>query len=371
MLYLLHFLKDDLPLLNIFTYVTFRSFGAGVFAFFISALLGSRMIAFLERRNLRERIRPDGPDGHCVKTGTPTMGGAFIVLAVAASTVLWGNPTEPVVVFSVLFTVAFGCIGLVDDWMKLTRSRGMSARLKFLLQCAAGVLLVLVLVRIQGDGFTMSMRAGEAPAEYSFTSVALPFVKGAVFEFGWMYFALALLVMTGAPNAVNLTDGLDGLAAGSLVVAVGAYYILAFVAGNVNLANYLHVPYVRNAGEFAVFLAAVGGACLGFLWHNAHPARVFMGDAGSLALGSCVGLAALVTKQEVLLVLIGGIFVAEVVSVLMQVASFRFRGKRLFRMAPLHHHFEMAKWHESQIVIRFWIISFVLALMALATLKVR
>ncbi len=371
MLYFLHLLKDDLPLLNIFKYVTFRSFGAGVFAFFISVFLGGRVIALLSRGKFREKIRPDGPNGHCIKSGTPTMGGVFIVLAIAVSTILWGNLTEPIVIFSIFFAVVFGCIGLVDDWMKLTSSKGMRAPLKFLVQCAAGVLLVLVFIRLQEGGFTMSVRAGEAVREYSFTSVALPFVKSAVFEFGWMYFALALFVMIGTSNAVNLTDGLDGLAIGSIVVTVGTYYILAFVAGNVTLANYLHIPYVRSAGEFAVFLAAVGGACLGFLWHNAYPARVFMGDTGSLALGASIGLAALVTKQEFLLVLIGGLFVAEVVSVLIQVVFFRLKGKRFFRMAPLHHHFEESGWHESQIVIRFWIISFVLALMALATLKAR
>lgn len=371
MLYFLHLLKDDLPLLNVFKYVTLRSFGAGSFAFFISVFLGGRVIHFLERGKLREKIRPDGPEGHNVKSGTPTMGGVFIVLAVALSTVLWGNLTEPIVLFSIVFIVVFGFIGFVDDWMKLTRSAGMSARLKFLVQCAAGVFLVIFLVRLQDEGFTMSLRAGEVVREYSFTSVALPFLKSAVFESGWLYFGLALLVTIGTSNAVNLTDGLDGLAIGSIVITVGAYYILAFVSGNVNLADYLHIPHVRNAGEFAVFLAAVGGACLGFLWHNAYPARVFMGDTGSLALGAAIGLASLVTKQEILLVLIGGIFVAEVVSVLIQVAFFRFRGKRVFRMTPLHHHFEEAGLPESRIVIRFWIISFVLALLALATLKIR
>ncbi len=371
MLHLLHFLKDDFVLLNIFKYVTFRSFGAGIFAFFISVLLGGRVIALLERGRLRERIRSDGPGGHCVKSGTPTMGGVFIVMAVALSTVLWGNLTEPVVIFSVIFAVVFGCIGFADDWMKLTGSKGMSVGLKLLFQCAAAVLLVFVFIRLQEGGFTMSLRAGEAVSEYSFTSVALPFVKDAVFETGGWYFALALLVTIGTSNAVNLTDGLDGLAIGSIIITVGTYYVLAFVAGNVNLANYLHIPHVGSAGEFAVFLASVGGACLGFLWHNAYPARVFMGDTGSLALGASIGLAALVTKQELLLVVIGGIFVAEVFSVLMQVVFFRFRGKRFFKMAPLHHHFEMSGWHESQIVIRFWIVSFVLALLALATLKVR
>ncbi|QMU55643.1 MAG: phospho-N-acetylmuramoyl-pentapeptide-transferase [Candidatus Mycalebacterium zealandia] len=372
MLYLLHLLKEDLPVLNIFQYVTFRSFGAGVFAFFLSALMGGRVISLLERWKSREKIRPDGPEGHAVKSGTPTMGGLFIVLGIIISTLLWGNLNEPVVVFSIVFTAVFGFIGFVDDRMKLSRSRGMSAGLKFFIQCAAAVILVFIFLRIQEGGFTMYVRAGEEAIEYSFTSVAFPFFKEAVFEFGWVYFILALFVTIGTSNAVNLTDGLDGLAISSIIVTVGTYYILAFVAGNANLANYLHIPYVRNAGEFAVFLAAVGGACLGFLWHNAYPARVFMGDTGSLALGASIGLAALVTKQEVLLVIIGGIFVAETVSVLAQVLFFRSTGgRRLFKMAPLHHHFEKTGWHESQIVIRFWIVSFVLALMALATLKIR
>lgn len=372
MLYLLHLLKDDLPLLNVFKYITFRSFGSGVFAFFLSALMGGRVVSLLEREKIREKIRPDGPDGHTVKSGTPTMGGLFIVFGIVISTFLWGNFTEPIVIFSIVFTVVFGCIGFVDDRMKLNGSRGMNAGLKFLIQCAAAVILVFIFLGIQKGGFTMYVRMGEEAREYSFTSVAFPFLKEAVFEFGWLYFVLALFVTIGTSNAVNLTDGLDGLAIGSIIVTVGAYYILAFVAGNVNLANYLHIPHVSNAGEFAVFLAAVGGACLGFLWHNAYPARVFMGDTGSLALGASIGLAALVTKQEILLIVIGGIFVAETVSVLVQVLFFRYKsGRRLFKMAPLHHHFEKTGWHESQIVIRFWIVSFVLALMALATLKVR
>ncbi|MCY3972607.1 MAG: phospho-N-acetylmuramoyl-pentapeptide-transferase [Candidatus Dadabacteria bacterium] len=371
MLYLLHLLKDDIALLNVFKYVTFRSFGAGVFAFFLSVLLGGRAISFLNFSRIREKIRPDGPEGHMAKSGTPTMGGLFIVLAVALSTLLWGNPAEPVVMFSVVFISVFGLIGFADDRMKLYGSKGMRAGLKFLVQCVAGVVLVMVFLRIQGGEFEIYERAGHAANVYSFTSVALPFVKSAVFELGWLYFVLALLVIIGTSNAVNLTDGLDGLAIGSVIISVGAYYILAFVAGNATLASYLHIPYVRSAAEFAVFLAAVGGACLGFLWYNAYPARVFMGDSGSLALGASIGLAALVTKQESLLVLIGGIFVAETLSVIAQVGFFRLKGRRLFRMSPLHHHFEKAGWHESQVVIRFWVLSFVLALVALATLKVR
>ena len=372
MLYFLQFFSGDLPLLNVFKYVTFRSFGAGVFAFFLSALMGGRVISLLEREKIREKIRPDGPDGHAAKSGTPTMGGLFIVAGIVVSTLLWGNLSEPVVVFSIVFTAVFGLIGFADDRMKLSDSRGMSPGLKFFVQCAAAVILVFVFLRVQEAGFTMHLRAGEAAKEYSFTSVAFPFFKDAVFEFGWIYFVLALFVTIGTSNAVNLTDGLDGLAISSIIVTVGAYYILAFVAGNATLADYLHIPHVSNAGEFAVFLAAVGGACLGFLWHNAYPARIFMGDTGSLALGASIGLAALVTKQEVLLIVIGGIFVAETVSVLAQVLFFRRTGgRRLFKMAPLHHHFEKTGWHESQIVIRFWIVSFVLALMALATLKVR
>ncbi len=371
MLHLLHFLKDDLSLLNIFSYVTFRSFGAGVFAFFISVFLGGRAIAFLDRGRIREKIRSDGPARHKIKSGTPTMGGIFIVLAVTLSTLLWGNLSEPIVIFSVVFTAVFGLIGFVDDRMKLSGFGGMRIGLKFFVQCVAAVILVFILIRVQEGGFSVFINSAEGSEKYSFTSVAFPFLKTAVFEFGWLYFVLALFVTIGTSNAVNLTDGLDGLAIGSIIITVGTYYILAFVAGNLNLANYLHIPYVPNAGEFAVFLAALGGACLGFLWHNAYPARVFMGDTGSLSLGASIGLAALVTKQEILLVVIGGIFVAETVSVLIQVVFFRLKGKRFFKMAPLHHHFEKTGWHESQIVIRFWIISFVLAFLALATLKAR
>ena len=283
MLHLLHLLKDDLSLLNIFSYVTFRSFGAGVFAFFISVLLGGRAIAFLDRGRMIEKIRSDGPSGHKIKSGTPTMGGIFIVLAVALSTLLWGNLSEPIVIFLGRLYCCVRVDRFFDDRMKLYGSGGMRAGLKFLIQSVAAVFLIFILIRIQEGGFSIFMSSEDGAKMYSFTSVAFPFLKTAVFEFGWLYFVLAILVMIGTSNAVNLTDGLDGLAIGSIIITIGTYYILSFIAGNVNLANYLHIPYVRAAGEFAVFLAALGGACLGFLWHNAYPARVFMGDTGSLS----------------------------------------------------------------------------------------
>lgn len=369
MLYFLYLLGENFAALNVFKYITFRSFGAGVTAFMASIILGRMFINFLTKNKLGENVRGDGPPAHKSKAGTPTMGGVFIVGAIAVSTLLWANLTSGAVWVVLLFTVGYALIGFADDWSKHTRKKGMRARVKFSLQLVLGVLLVSLLL-IQKNGFTMSLRVDEV-AYYSFTSVMFPFFKKAVFDLGWLYIPFVILVVVGASNAVNLTDGLDGLAIGSIAVAAVTYIVFAYLSGNIEFSSYLQIPYIQGSGELAVFLSAVGGACLGFLWYNSHPAEVFMGDVGSLALGAAIGSVAVVIKQELLLVLVGGLFVMEAASVMIQVASFKLTGKRVFRMAPLHHHFELNGWSETKVVIRFWIISLVLALVSLSTLKLR
>ena len=369
MFYLLYLLNSDSILFNVFRYLTFRSFGAGVTAFLISIVLGGVFIRFLTRRQFKENIRDDGPATHKSKAGTPTMGGAFIVIAITFSALLWTNITSEVVWAVILFTLSYGLIGFLDDWLKFTRKKGMKAREKFVLQIFFAILFVLVLMS-DIDGFKMALSADKT-VDYSFTSVMLPFFKKAVINLGWLYLPFAVLTVVGASNGVNLTDGLDGLAIGAIVVAAGTYIIFAYLAGNAEFSKYLQIPYIPEAGELAVFLAAVGGACLGFLWYNSHPAQVFMGDVGSLALGAAIGGVALIIKQEIILIIVGGIFVAEAMSVILQVTSFKLTRKRIFRMAPLHHHFELSGWSESKVVIRFWIICLVLSLFALSTLKLR
>jgi len=369
MLHLLYLYKGDFILFNVFRYITFRSFGAGVTAFLISIILGGVFIKFLTERQFKESIRDDGPATHLSKAGTPTMGGAFIVIAVLFSCLLWVNLTSEIIWVVLLFTLSYALIGFIDDWLKFSHGKGMKGRLKLLLQIGFGLLFVLLLVSYM-KGFTMAVGA-DSIEELSFTSVVLPFFKEAVINLGWFYIPFAVIVVVGASNGVNLTDGLDGLAIGSIAVAAATYIIFAYLAGNAVFSNYLQIPHIPGGGELAVFMAAVGGACLGFLWYNSHPAQVFMGDVGSLALGAAVGSVALIIKQEILLIIVGGLFVMEAMSVIIQVASFKLTGKRVFKMAPLHHHFELSGWSESKVVIRFWIVSLVLALCALSSLKLR
>ncbi|GIW46641.1 MAG: phospho-N-acetylmuramoyl-pentapeptide-transferase [Deltaproteobacteria bacterium] len=369
MLYFLYLLREDFIVFNVFKYITFRSFGAGVTAFLISLVLGAKFVDFLSKKQFKENIREDGPPGHKAKAGTPTMGGIFIVLAIVISTVLWVNLTFEILWLVLLFTIGYGAIGFADDWLKLRYGKGMRAKVKFLLQVIVALFFILLLLN-EKKGFTMSLRIDEV-AYFPFTSVVFPFLKKAVFDLGWLYVPFAITVLVGASNSVNLTDGLDGLAIGSIAIATATYIIFAYLSGHAEFSRYLQIPYISEGGELAVFLSAVGGACLGFLWYNSHPAEVFMGDVGSLSLGAAVGVVALVIKQEILLVVVGGLFVMEAISVIVQVVSFKLTGKRVFRMAPLHHHFELNGWPESKVVVRFWIISVVLSLVALSTLKLR
>ena len=358
---LYHFLvplaKDHI-VFNVFRYVTFRSFMALITALVIALVVGPWLIARLRRMQYgADTVREDTPERHRSKKGTPTMGGVIILTSILGSTLLWANLVNRYVWVVMLAISGFGLIGMWDDWMKIKKRRGLSARVKFLLQAA----LTLALLQI----VFWQPRADFQPV------LAIPFFKGWLVNLGWWWFPFAMLVVVGASNAVNLTDGLDGLAIGPIVMAGGAFAVLAYLTGNFRAADYLKILNVRGAGELTVFCAALIGAAVGFLWFNCHPAEVFMGDAGSLALGAAVGMLAVLTKAELLLPLIGGLYVVEAGSVIVQVASFKATGRRVFRMAPLHHHYELSGWAEPKIVVRFWIVSFALALLALTTLKLR
>lgn len=370
MLYFLSLLKEEFILFNVFKYITFRSFGAGVTAFLLSMILGRKFISYLREKQFGENIRSDGPPGHRVKAGTPTMGGTFIVISICISSLLWVNLFDFTILLALLFTVCFALIGLADDWYKITTGNGMKARIKFAIQIIVATLLISVLLILKKDGFTMSVGVDKTNV-HSYTSVILPFFKNVVINLGAFYVPFALFVVVGSSNAVNLTDGLDGLAIGSMIIAVATYTVFSYLSGNFEFSGYLQIPYIPSGGELAVFLSAIGGASLGFLWYNSHPAEIFMGDTGSLSLGAAIGFTALIIKQEILLVIVGGLFLIEACSVMLQVASFKLSGKRLFKMAPIHHHFELSGWSETKVVIRFWIISIILSIIAMSTLKLR
>jgi phospho-N-acetylmuramoyl-pentapeptide-transferase len=352
-------LAKDHIVFNVFRYLTFRSFMALISALVISLIVGPWLIRRLRRmQHGGETLREDTPERHrTTKKGTPTMGGVIILTAILGSTVLWANLRNRYVWVAMLAIAGFGLIGMWDDWSKIRTKRGLPARVKF----GAQVVLAAALLQI----------VYWQPADVWAPTLAIPFLKGWLVNLGWFWVPFAMLVVIGASNAVNLTDGLDGLAVGPIVMAGGAYGIIAYLTGNFRAADYLKILNVRGAGELTVFCAALIGAAIGFLWFNCHPAEVFMGDAGSLALGGAVGMLAVLTKAELLLPLIGGLYVVEAGSVIIQVASFKLTGRRVFRMAPLHHHYELNGWAEPKIVVRFWIVSFALALLALTTLKLR
>ena len=360
--YLINEFQIQFPGANLVNYITFRAGGAVMTALLISFLLGPWMIeALRSRQGKGQPIREDGPQSHLVtKVGTPTMGGLLILLAAIGATLIWGNLTNPLLWVVVLTTAGFGLIGFADDFLKLRggSSAGVPGRIKLIFEAIIAIVAVLSISYF-------------LPPELA-TSYAIPFFKDVLLPFGLPMFLLAgMFVIVGASNAVNLTDGLDGLAIVPTMIAAASFGFIAYLVGNVIFANYLQVHYVPGTGELAVFCAALIGAGLGFLWFNAPPAAVFMGDTGSLALGGALGSIAVATKHELVLAIIGGLFVLEAVSVIVQVASFKLTGRRVFAMAPLHHHFEQRGWAESTIVIRFWIISVILALIGLATLKLR
>jgi phospho-N-acetylmuramoyl-pentapeptide-transferase len=362
MLYLLLLpLVDQFHALNVIRYITFRSGGAVVTALLISFIAGPSIIAWLRsKQGEGQPIRTDGPVGHLIrKKGTPTMGGFLILLALSISTLLWADLGNPYVWLTLAVTVGFGLIGFLDDYRKLTRRshRGVSGRSKLLLEIILAVAACVALALLM-------------PAALANT-IAVPFFKTIVIDLGWFFLPFGALVVVGASNAVNLTDGLDGLAIVPSMIAAGCFAFIAYVVGNAIFANYLQLHHIPRADELTVFCGAMVGASLGFLWFNAPPAMVFMGDTGSLSIGGALGVISIITKHELVLVIIGGLFVLEAVSVIVQVASFKMTGRRVFRMAPLHHHFEQKGWEEPTIVIRFWIIASILAIAGLATLKLR
>jgi len=359
--HLLFPLSDQFQAFNLFRYLTFRSGGAVVTALLISFIAGPRVIAWLKSKQKEgQPIRVDGPESHLIKKkGTPTMGGFLILMALAGSTLLWADLRNPYVWIVLFVTLGFGGIGFFDDYRKLTKrsSAGMSGRVKLVAEIAiAAIAGIAVIV------FTRQPLA---------TSLAVPFFKGGVYNISFFFVPLVVFVVIGASNAVNLTDGLDGLAIVPSMIAAGVFGLISYLVGNSVFSNYLQINHVPGAGELLVFCSALVGAGLGFLWFNAPPAMVFMGDTGSLSIGAALGSVAVVVKHEIVLAIVGGLFVLETVSVIVQVASFKLTGRRVFRMAPLHHHFEKKGWQEPTIVIRFWIIASILAIAGLATLKVR
>jgi phospho-N-acetylmuramoyl-pentapeptide-transferase len=358
--HLLYPLRDTIGAFNVFQYITFRTAMATLTALLVSLLLGPWMIERLRQSQIGQEIREEGPSSHQVKRGTPTMGGLLIITAVVLPSVLWADLRNAFVWIPVAAILLFGAIGFADDYLKVTRRRnlGLRAWSKFTLQVVVALSLGVYLLWLSEQG------------QFD-TTLSFPFFKTFNPDLGWLYPLFVLLVLTGSANAVNLTDGLDGLAVGSLLIVWAAFSVLAYAAGHAIVADYLAIPNVKGVGEITVFCGAVVGACLGFLWFNSHPAEVFMGDVGSMGLGGALGTTAVLIKQELLLIVAGGLFVVEALSVILQVGSFRLRGRRIFRMSPLHHHFELSGWSETKVVIRFWIIALIFALMALATLKLR
>jgi phospho-N-acetylmuramoyl-pentapeptide-transferase len=358
-LYLADYLTNLFSGFNAFTYITLRAIMGALTALIMSFVLGPIVIRRLINRQIGQTIRTDGPQSHLPKAGTPTMGGALILLAIVFSTLLWADLGSRYIVVVLLVTIGFGIIGWVDDYRKLVLQdpEGMASRWKFLAQSAVGLVAAFALYGI-----------ATTPAE---TALLIPYFKGLAIPMGGSYVIFTYLVIVGTSNAVNLTDGLDGLAVMPSVLVSGALGIFSYAAGNVIFAEYLGIPYVAGAGEMMVFCAALSGAGLGFLWFNTYPAQVFMGDIGALALGAALGTVAVIVRQELILFIMGGLFVIETVSVILQVASFKLTGKRVFRMAPLHHHYELKGWAEPKVIVRFWIITVILVLVGLASLKIR
>jgi phospho-N-acetylmuramoyl-pentapeptide-transferase len=359
LMYLTQYLESYHSGFNVFQYLTLRTILGVLTALFISLLIGPLMIRRLSHLQIGQQIRSEGPESHRSKAGTPTMGGLLILVSVGASTLLWGDLGNRFVWVVLITMMVFGAIGWIDDYLKLTRgnSKGLPAIYKYSWQSSAALAVALFL-----------FYTAQSPTE---TQLIVPFFKTVAIDLGWLYVVLTYFVIVGTSNAVNLTDGLDGLAILPAVMVAAALIVFAYVAGNINFSRYLAVPYVPGVGEVCVFCGSIVGAGLGFLWFNTYPAQVFMGDIGALALGAALGIVAVVVRQELVLVVMGGVFVIETVSVILQVVSFKLTGKRIFHMAPLHHHYELKGWPEPRVIVRFWIITVILVLISLATLKLR
>lgn len=354
-------LSDEYKIFNVFRYLTFRSGVAIVTSLLICFLTGPSIIKWLKRKQGKgQPIRVDGPEGHLLsKQGTPTMGGSMILLSVVVSTLLWADLDNEYIWVALMVTTGFGVLGFLDDYLKLSKrnSKGLPAKMKLLGQISLSVAACVWIMSIAPEGHK--------------THLAFPFFKNLLLDLGWLYIVFTVLVIVGASNAVNLTDGLDGLAIVPVMVAASCYGLIAYLVGNAVFANYLQIHAIPGAGELSVLCAGIVGAGLGFLWFNSPPAQVFMGDTGSLSLGGLLGVTSVITKHEIVLAIIGGLFVIEALSVILQVASFKLTGKRIFAMAPIHHHFEKKGWSEPTVVIRFWILAVIFALIGLSTLKLR
>jgi phospho-N-acetylmuramoyl-pentapeptide-transferase len=356
--YLLYPLHTSFSLFNVFKYITFRTIYATITALLITLLLGPWFIEKLNNSRLKERINGHTPSTHKVKSGTPTMGGLLIACAIVFSTLMWADPFNIYIWLGMAILVSYAVLGFIDDYMKTVRGnmRGLPGRLRLLVEFAVAAAVGIALMSTPGFNDT----------------VTFPFFKRLHLDLGVFYIPFVMVVIVGMANAVNLTDGLDGLAIGPCTIAAATYIVFAYVIGNFKAATYLQIPFIPGVGELSVFLGALVGAGMGFLWYNAYPAQMFMGDVGSLSLGGILGAVAVMTKQEMLLLIVGGIFFMEVLSVILQVGFFKFtKGKRIFRMAPIHHHFELKGWAEPKIIVRFWIISIFLAMVAISTLKLR
>ena len=358
MVYLAEYLETYHSGFNVFQYITLRAVLAVITALLISFVIGPFMIRRLNRYSIGQTVRDDGPQTHLSKAGTPTMGGALILVAVSVTTLLWSRLDNHYVWAVLITTLLFGVVGWVDDYRKLVKKdpKGLAARYKYFWQSVIGL------------GVAIWLYSAAQPVE---THLVVPFFKHIFPDLGWMFIPLVYFVIVGTSNAVNLTDGLDGLAIMPTVLVAGALGIFAYVTGHVQFARYLAIPYLTGVGEVSIFCGALVGAGLGFLWFNAYPAMVFMGDVGALALGAALGVIAVVVRQELVLVIMGGVFVMETLSVILQVVSFKLTGRRIFRMAPLHHHFELKGWPEPRVIVRFWIITVILVLVGLASLKIR
>ena len=359
LLLIANYLTDFVSAFNVFTYITMRAIMSALTALLISLLMGPLMIRRLSVRQIGQTVRTDGPESHLPKAGTPTMGGALILVAILSSTLLWADLTSEYVWIVIAVTLAFGLIGFVDDYKKLVLKdpAGLSASGKIFWQSLSAIAVAVVLYWL-----------ADQPYE---TSLLIPYLKGVAIPLGLSYIVLTYLVIVGTSNAVNLTDGLDGLAIMPAVLVGGALGIFGYATGNTIFADYLAIPYIVGAGEMLVFCSALAGAGLGFLWFNTYPAQVFMGDIGALSLGAALGTVAVIVRQELVLAIMGGLFVVETLSVIIQVASFKLTGRRIFRMAPLHHHYELKGWAEPKVIVRFWIITVILVLVGLSSLKLR
>ncbi|MCG6535541.1 MAG: phospho-N-acetylmuramoyl-pentapeptide-transferase [Syntrophales bacterium LBB04] len=359
MLYhLLYPLHTAYSFLNVFRYITFRTIYAAITALIICFVLGPWLIARLKGMQIGQTIREEGPQSHYSKKGTPTMGGILIIFSVVTSTLLWANLFVDYIWFVIMVTVGYGLIGFTDDYRKLVsgKSQGISAKARLAGEIAIALFISTILYLKPG----------------STSYVTVPFFKTVLPDLGWGYVLLSTFIIVGTANAVNLTDGLDGLAIGPAITCFMTYLLFAYLVGNIKIANYLQIPYIAGVGELSIFCGAVVGAGIGFLWYNSYPAEMFMGDVGSLSLGGALGTMAILTKQEILLLIAGGLFAVETFSVIFQVGWFKLsKGRRIFRMAPLHHHFELKGWPEPKVIVRFWIISILLALVAISTLKLR